>query len=158
MNAFVLLIGLCGAVELPHRVPNGPIHGQCYWACVDSILKTNTSETSISTGIGLDGAADEDIKTMFIAFDITKIEALTPQGAIKSTRAGKHVIAIMRPWRTNEECHAIILLDAQTFYTDRRHSYIKITYYDPNFPTENRTMYWSEFVAKFRRGHILEKK
>lgn len=154
VNTVVLLVGLLG-IDLQYRVPNDDVHGQCYWACTDSICGTRTMDLSLATGVGLDGAKPEDIEFMCWVFGIKKLEMLTVQSFEEKVEGGTPVIALMQPWNPQNQCHAIIGLDVQ-WVRKNRVLYKRVKYYDPNH-VENQYMAWDDFVKKFRRGHILEK-
>jgi hypothetical protein len=158
MIQLVLLVSLISVAPLQARVPNNQ-HGICYWSCVDSVLGTDLVSTVLLTGIGRDDGADEKaIDVMFEAFEIRKLTALTTAGAESQVESNIPVIAIMQPWTTTETCHAIVMLDVRTVRTSRKSYQKQLIYYDPNYPKQNRIMSWSAFAAKYRVGHILEKK
>lgn len=161
-------------LDKQHRVPNIK-PGLCTWSCWESIGRQRNVQVlhglrdrvnRSGNNYGRLGANDAIVASWgkWLGRPLLLIKAQPAAGLRYRTEAGQHVIAIVEYWPgvdTAHRYHAIIVLDVTAEKirdVDGNNKVFEdywVTYYDPNFPEDDRVLPWQTFAAKYRYGYVL---
>lgn len=122
-------------------VPNTD-QGLCWWACAESIERTNGHNRELIQEVIASGCMDASIPSVekFLQIDLVP----TLNQALELTDNGTHVIATIKEARG---LHAVVLID-------RNKS--NVVYWNPNRPERYLQMPYKELAAKWSFGTTLK--
>lgn len=141
------------------RIANEETYGYCWWACADSILRTNGRESdlvglAVRTGLGYGPGKGADLSSIKLLLWHTNVEHtyLTPD---RCWSRKENVIATCSPWTSQNLCHAIVVIDSRSYILNG-YRYYDVVYWDPNEPEQYSVMPWYKFRAICKYGHIVK--